>query len=65
MDAPIDPRTETLAERDARFAPMNDRMWGAGNWVRCADGCADSFGLPTYHHKDYHRAASRAAGRAE
>lgn len=42
-----------LAWRDSRFKKGNDRIWGAGNWIRCAR-CPDSTGFPSYHHKDAH-----------
>lgn len=42
-----------LTDRDDRFREGNDKVWGAGNWVRCAT-CLDSLGYPAYHHKDHH-----------
>ncbi len=42
-----------LVDRDARFAPGNDKVWGKGQWVRC-DTCVDSLGYPAYHHKNHH-----------
>jgi len=46
---------ETEAERDARFTPDCDRLWGEGNWVRCPLCPRDSTGREVYHHKDAHR----------
>lgn len=61
MSEPIIPvPTETDEQRDARFAPMNDERWGAGNWVRC--GCAhDSHGREVYHHRNAHAVVARPA----
>jgi hypothetical protein len=44
---------EFMADRDERFKPGNDKVWGEGNWIRC-EGCPDSLGYPSYHHKDAH-----------
>jgi hypothetical protein len=44
----------TDAERDAKFAPENDRLWGAGNWIRCATCPLDSEGRQVYHHRRAH-----------
>ena len=49
----LDDEAAVLAERDERFGPLNDRIWGAGNWVRC-ERCPDSLGLPSYHHVKAH-----------
>lgn len=40
--------------RDARFAPINNRIWGEGNWVRCAQCPRDDRGNEVYHHKEAH-----------
>lgn len=47
---------ETDAERDARFAPLNDATWGEGNWVRCPTCPHDYYDREVYHHKDAHGA---------
>lgn len=52
---------ESDAERDERFAPGNDRIWGASNWVRCSICPTDSNGRQVYHHVDHHRADEREA----
>jgi hypothetical protein len=49
-----DPHIESNEERDARFVPGNDRIWGPGNWVRCPTCPRDSAGNEVYHHKDAH-----------
>lgn len=36
------------------FAPVNDQIWGEGNWIECTD-CLDDIGRPSFHHKNYHR----------
>jgi hypothetical protein len=40
-------------ERDARFIPGNNRLWGEHNWFKCYR-CRDSNGLPVYHHWKAH-----------
>ena len=45
---------ETDEERDARFTPGNDKIWGEGNWVRCSVCEHDSKDREVYHHKDAH-----------
>jgi len=45
---------EADEDRDARFAPGNDKIWGEGNWVKCAICPRDATGRLTYHHKNYH-----------
>lgn len=40
--------------RDEHFAPGNDRIWGAGNWVRCETCPPDSNGQGVYHHRAAH-----------
>jgi len=47
---------ETAVERDARFAPLNDRIWGEGQWVRCSTCPPDGEGGAVYHHKNAHPA---------
>jgi hypothetical protein len=47
-------KIETDDERDARFSPLNDRIWGEGNWVRCSTCPHDSEDREVYHHKDAH-----------
>jgi hypothetical protein len=49
-----DEHRETDEERDARFAPENDRIWGPGNWVRCPTCPRDSEGREVYHHVKAH-----------
>ena len=46
--------TETDEQRDARFAPLNDRTWGEGNWLRCPICAPDSEGRQVYHHVNAH-----------
>lgn len=41
-------------DRDARFTPMNDRLWGAGNWLRCPTCPHDSEDREVYHHVKAH-----------
>lgn len=41
-------------ERDVRFKEENDRIWGAGNWVRCPTCPRDSEGREAYHHRAAH-----------
>jgi hypothetical protein len=45
---------ESDEERDARFAPGNDKLWGPGNWIRCPICPHDYFDHEVYHHKDAH-----------
>lgn len=52
-----DRAAETDEERDARFAPGNDRIWGAGNWIRCSICPHDSLGREIYHHRGHHSSA--------
>jgi predicted RNase H-like HicB family nuclease len=40
--------------RDEHFAADNDRIWGAGNWVRCQRCPPDSNGQGVYHHRNAH-----------
>jgi len=42
-----------LLDRDERFREGNDKLWGAGNWIRC-DRCLDTLGYPAYHHREAH-----------
>lgn len=53
----VDPpdHVESDDERDRRFAPGNDQVWGPGNWVRCPTCPHDSLGREVYHHRDAHR----------
>lgn len=45
---------EAICERrDQVFGPGNDKVWGPGEWVRCAD-CPDATGFPSYHHRAVH-----------
>jgi len=46
---------ETDAARDLRFTPMNDAVWGAGHWTRCAVCPPDAEGREVYHHVNAHR----------
>ena len=46
--------TETDEERDARFTPGNDRIWGPGNWYRCPICPHDSEDREVYHHVEAH-----------
>ena len=46
--------TETDEQRDARCAPLNDRTWGEGNWLRCPICAPDSEGRQVYHHVNAH-----------
>jgi hypothetical protein len=48
------PPIESDEERDARFAPGNDKLWGPGNWIRCPTCPHDYFDHEVYHHKDAH-----------
>lgn len=51
---------ETDEERDARFAPMNDRIWGEGNWLRCPTCPLDDNDRQVYHHRNAHAQEGRA-----
>lgn len=42
-------------DRDAEFAPGNDRIWGVDNWIKCYECPRDSLGDPVYHHKNNHK----------
>lgn len=45
---------ETDEERDARHMSENDRIWGAGNWVRCHTCPHDQTDREVYHHINAH-----------
>lgn len=36
-----------------RFRSLNDRVWGAGNWMECSL-CLDGRGNPSFHHRNFH-----------
>jgi hypothetical protein len=43
------------ALRDSAFTPMNDAIWGPGQWIRCPSCPPDHEGRPPYHHKNAHQ----------
>jgi hypothetical protein len=45
---------ETVAEREARLFPVNDALWGPGNWIECHQCPLDADGRAPYHHRDAH-----------
>lgn len=45
---------EPEQDRIDRFTPMNDRIWGQDNWIRCLECPKDAFGHHVFHHKDAH-----------
>jgi hypothetical protein len=46
-------------ERDLGFTPLNDAIWGEGNWVKCYECPLDAQGNPPYHHRLAHSDGNR------
>jgi len=45
---------QAVWDREERLRPLNDRIWGEGNWIECPTCPLDDEGYRVFHHRNAH-----------